>query len=155
MFVVQISLLTFLSLILQNLSLMQTTKEVDPHPHICGVPPSYSYSFSPNVNCWMLVHACATSPGKAKWSGPHHTNTMLHFVLFRSVTCYTNSTASHIHINTIKLRNITCTLVGTGVILWGLECIIYKRHIFWEPQMYNILYKVLNNVGFTYACLII
>ena len=36
MFVVQISLVivTFLSLISQNLSLMQTTKEVNPHPRI-------------------------------------------------------------------------------------------------------------------------
>ena len=24
-----------------------------------------------NTTCWMLVHASTTSPGKAKWSGPH------------------------------------------------------------------------------------
>src|ERR1700737_1683019 len=44
------------------------------------------------------------------------------FVLFHNVTCYTNSIVSCIHVNTTKLRNITCTLVATGVILWSLEC---------------------------------
>ena len=42
---------------------------------------------------------------------------------FHSVTCYTNSVASLIHVNTTKLRNITCTLVAMGVILQSLECI--------------------------------
>ena len=125
MFVVQISLLivTFLSLILQNLSLMQTIKEASPHRHvsICGVSPSYSYSYS-YATCWMLVHAHVTSPGKAKWNGSHHTIKMLYFVLFHSVTCYTNSIVSCTHVNTTKLRNITCTLIATGVILRSLEC---------------------------------
>ncbi len=46
MFVVQISLLivTFLSLISRNLSLMQTTKEVNPHPRI-----------APCVNMWSVT----------------------------------------------------------------------------------------------------
>jgi hypothetical protein len=46
MFVVQISLLivTFLSLMPQNLSLMQTTKEVNPHPRI-----------APCVNMWIVT----------------------------------------------------------------------------------------------------
>ena len=71
----------------------------------------------------MLVHAYATSPMKAKWSGPHHTIKMLHFVLFHNITCYTNnSIISHIHVNTTKLHNITCTLVATGVILRSVEC---------------------------------
>ena len=70
----------------------------------------------------MLVHAHVISPGKIKWSGPHHTIRMLHFVLFHSVTCYTNPTVTRIHVNTTKLRNITCTLVATGVILQSLEC---------------------------------
>ena len=71
----------------------------------------------------MLVHASATLPGKAKCNGPHHTIKMLQFVLFRGVTCYTNSTASRIHVNTTKLYDITCTLVAIGVILQSLECI--------------------------------
>ena len=68
-FVVQISLfiVTFFSLISQILSLMQFSKPSNKstytlalhHVSICGVPPSY-------VTCWMLVHAYATSPGKAK-----------------------------------------------------------------------------------------
>ena len=81
---------------------MQTTKEVNPHPwiapyvSICGVSPSYS-SYSSCVD--------VTSPGRAKWSGPRHTINMLHFALFHSVTCCTNSIISRIHVNTTKLRN--------------------------------------------------
>jgi hypothetical protein len=48
---------------------------------------------------------------------------MLHFVLFHSVPCYTNSIASCIHVNTTRLRNITCSLIAMGVILRSLECI--------------------------------
>ena len=46
MFVVQILLLivTFLSVISQNLSLMQITQEVHPHPHI-----------APYVNMWSVI----------------------------------------------------------------------------------------------------
>ena len=43
------------------------------------------------------------------------------FVLFRNVTCYTNSMLSHIHINTTLFLNTTCTLVATSVVLWSLE----------------------------------
>ena len=57
-------------------------------------------------------------------------NTMLHFVLFHNVTCYTNSLLSHIHVNTIKVRNITCTLVATCLILRSLECTIWVSMIF-------------------------
>ena len=42
---------------------------------------------------------------------------MLHFVLFYNVTCYTNSLISCIHVNIKEFRNIMCTLVVTGVIL--------------------------------------
>ena len=82
MFVVQISLfiVTFLSLISQNLSSMQTTKEVNPHHvtltlrHVstCGVSPSYYSSSSSSATCWMLVHASAHRPGKP--SGVDHTS---------------------------------------------------------------------------------
>ena len=128
MFVVQISLLivTFLCLISGILSLLQTSKKSTHtlalrHMSICGVSPSYSYSYSYAI-CWMLVHAYPTSPRKAKWSGPHHTIKMLHFVLFHSVTCYTNSIVSCTHVNTTKLCNITCTLVATCVIIRSLDC---------------------------------
>ena len=46
--------------------------------------------------------------------------TMLHFVLFHNVTCYTFFLLSHIHVNSTDFRNITYTLVATSVILWSL-----------------------------------
>jgi hypothetical protein len=124
---VQISLLivTFLSLISRNLSLMETTKEVNPHSCIAPCANMWSVFFFfffflchlLNVRAWISY---ITHDGQ--WSGPHHTIKMLHFVLFHSVTCYTNSIVSHIHVNIAKLCNITCTLVATGVILRSLEC---------------------------------
>ena len=131
MCVVQISLLivTFLSLISRILSLMQTIEEVNPHPRIVSCVNMQSVTFlflfyfsSSYVTGWMWVHAYATSPGKAKWSGPHHTTKMLHFVLFHNVTCDIDSIVSRVHVNTTNLCNITCTLVAKGVILWSLGC---------------------------------
>ena len=134
MFVVQISLLivTFLSLTSQNLSFMQTIQGVNPHPHIapCFNTWSVIFFFFLLFLCHLLnFGACICQPGKAKWSGPHHIIKMLHFVLFHNVTCYTNSLVSRIHVNATKLRNITCTLVATGVILWSLECAGSYVHI--------------------------
>ena len=71
----------------------------------------------------MLVHAYATLSGKAKWSGPHQRRWEENEFTFHSVTCYTKSMVSRIHVNTTKLHNITCTLVATSVILRRLECI--------------------------------
>ena len=45
-------------------------------------------------------------------------------MLFHSVTCYTNSIVSRIHVKTTKLCNVTGTLVATGVILRSLGCIM-------------------------------
>ena len=76
----------------------------------------------PLIECW-----CMHMPHLPRRpSGVDHTTpiNMLHFVLFHSVTCYTNSLVSHIHVNTTKLHNITCILVATIVILWSLECTI-------------------------------
>jgi hypothetical protein len=91
---------------------------------------SSSSSSSSYATCWMLVHAYVTSPGKAKWSGLHHNIKILCFVLFHSVTCYTNSIVSCIHVNTTNLRNIMCTLVATCVVLWSVECINFPTFRF-------------------------
>ena len=53
--------------------------------------------------------------------------------IFHSVTCYTNYIVSRIHVNTPKLRNITCTLVATGVILPSLECMRVWRQL-WRAR---------------------
>ena len=117
MFIVQTSLLivTFLSLLSRISSLMQTTKKANPHSHITPcvnmsrVSPPYSYSSS-SATCWMLVHAYATSPGKTKWSGPHQRRWEENEFNFYSVTCYTTSIVSRIHINIAKLPVISRAL---------------------------------------------
>ena len=72
MFVVQISLLivTFLSPTSQNLSLLQTAKEVNPHSHIESCVNMWSVFF---FLCHMLnADACVSHiTRKVKWSGPH------------------------------------------------------------------------------------
>jgi hypothetical protein len=125
MFVFQILLLivTFLSLISQNLSLMQTTQEVNSHPRM-----------APCVNMWSVECWCMHLPHRlGRPSGVDHTNVgdgrtnsncpHISFVLFHNIICYTNSIVLHIHVITTKLHNITRTLVATSVILWSLECI--------------------------------
>ena len=71
MFVVQISLLIVIFLSLISRILCKPSKKLTHtlalhNLSICGVSSSSSYA-----TCWMLVRAYATSPRKAKWSGPH------------------------------------------------------------------------------------
>jgi hypothetical protein len=80
----------------------------------------------PLFECWcMRTPHCLGRP-----SGVDNTKSfnMLHFVLFHSVTCYTNSPILRIHVTTTKLRNITCTLVAIAVILRNVECNSRNTH---------------------------
>ena len=141
MFIVQISLLivTFLSFLSWNLSLMHTTQEVNPHPRIAPCANMWSVIFFfffflllllmslVEGQCMRLPHR----PGRP--SGVDHTSILddkktnsncphISFALLHNVTCYTKPTTSRIHVNTTKLWNITCTLVATCMIQQSLEC---------------------------------
>jgi hypothetical protein len=121
MFVVQISLLivTFLSLISKFLSIMQTTKEVNPHPHMapCVNMLCVTFLFLFFVFFMSLIECRCMHPPHCpgRPSGVDHTSVgdertnsncpHISFVLFHNVTYYTNSIVSPIHVNTTKLHN--------------------------------------------------
>jgi hypothetical protein len=135
MFVVQISFIfvTFLSLMSRNLSLMQTTHKVNPHPRISPCV-SATFFFIFFFLCHLLnVGACIchiTQEVEHTRVGDRRMNlNCIHisFVLFYNITCYTNSIITHINVNTTKLCNIMCTLVATCVILWSLKCITFTN----------------------------
>ena len=124
---ISLFIVTFLSLVSRIVSLMQTTKEVNPHPRIASCVNMWSvtfffFFFSSYGTCWMLVHAYAILSRKAKWSRPHQWRWEDNEFKFHSVTCNTNSIVSRIHVKTIKLSSSTCSLVATKVILQSLEC---------------------------------
>jgi hypothetical protein len=105
------------------------------HCTTCQYVECFFLLLMPLVECWCVyMPHCPWRP-----SGVDHIIEMLHFVWFHSVTCYTNLIVSCIHVNTTKLRNITCTLVATAFILRSLECIIRRvaitRFVFHVPQL--------------------
>ena len=112
--------------------------------HQRSQPTRSYYAMCPHVKCYLLilifillfmpllnVGACVCHITREGHGVDHdsvgdvRTNSNcphISFVLFHNVVCYTNSIASHIHVNTTKIRNIKCTLVATSVILQSLEC---------------------------------
>jgi hypothetical protein len=139
MFVIQISffIVTFFSLVSRNLSFMQTTKEVIPRPCIVRCVNMWRVFF---FLCHLLnVGACIPmSCHCGRSSGVDHTTPLkcCTFVLFHSVTCYTNLLVSRIHVNTTKLCNVTCTLVATHVILRSLECTTPSMEFAWPHTLF-------------------
>ena len=135
MFVVQISLhiVTFLSLVSRKIVINANHQRSQPTPLHCAVCQHAEchliiiiiiISLVPLVGCWYMrppyrpgrpsgVDHRSVRDGITNSNCPH-----ISFVLFRNVACYTSSIiVSRIHANTTKLRNITCTLIATSVIL--------------------------------------
>ena len=129
MFVVQISLLivTFLSLISRIYVINANRQRSQPTPSHCSICQYVECHLllllllRPLVECWCMH--MPHRPGKAKWSGPYQRRWEENGFKSHSVTCYTNSIVSRIHVHSIILRSIMCTLVATCVILRSLECI--------------------------------
>ena len=116
------------SLISRVFSLMQNTKEVNPHPRVAPCFNMWSVFFfflCPLVECWCMH--MPHRPGRPHGaSGPHQRRWEKNEFKFHDVTRFTNSIVSLINVNITKLRNITCIVVATCVILRNLECTLWS-----------------------------
>ena len=139
MFVVQISLfiVTFLSLISQDLSLMQTTQEVDPHPRIAPNVNMWRVTLfillllMPLVKCWWMhpphclrrpseVDHTSVGDGRMNSKCPH-----ISFVLFHMLHKFCSITHPCEHYKTPYYHVcFGCHMCDT------IEFIVYNQHIF-------------------------
>ena len=114
-------------------SLMQTTKEVNPHPRITPCFNMWSVFFFFFFFCRLLnVGACVhhvAREGQVEWTTLTQMTGERIQIALTSPLCY--SILSHATLilqyhasilHTTKLCNTTCTLIATDVILQGLEC---------------------------------
>ena len=109
------------------------------HVSICGV--ASSSSSSSYATCFGACICHIACEGQVERTTPREGEE--NEFVFHSVTCYTNSIVSDIHVNTTKLRNITCTLVAICVMLRNSKCILRKgvtmnpmseRHLLFSGQ---------------------
>jgi hypothetical protein len=100
-------------------------------PPCCHIPLSYTSKLDIQIIHHGIQTMCSHSSCCHHCPYYHYCN--IDFVLFHSVTGYTNSPLSCIHVNTLDLLNITCTSATTCVILERSECTV--NVLFKKPKL--------------------